>query len=72
MNRQNLAGMSRRALIGGALGVAASVTTRLIVGAEAAGIPAVVGGSNVKLRAKGKRDSDVTGDPNRPAISEAR
>ncbi|HYP60571.1 MAG TPA: SH3 domain-containing protein, partial [Thermomicrobiales bacterium] len=61
MNRQHLAGMSRRALIGGALGVAASMTTRLIVGAEAAGIPAVVGGSNVKLRAKGKRDSDVTG-----------
>jgi L,D-transpeptidase-like protein/SH3 domain-containing protein len=56
-----MAGMSRRALIGGALGAAASMTSRIFVGAEAISVPATVGGSNIKLRAKARRDSDVTG-----------
>ena len=56
-----MAGWSRRALIGGALGMAASMTSRIIVGAETAGVPATVGGSTIKLRVRARRDSDVTG-----------
>jgi hypothetical protein len=54
--------LSRRALLGGALGLAATATGVLVAGAaNEGGIPALVGGSNVKLRAKARRDSDVTG-----------
>jgi L,D-transpeptidase-like protein/SH3 domain-containing protein len=61
VTKQNTAGLSRRALIGGALGMAASMTSRIIVGAETAGVPATVGGSTIKLRVRARRDSDVTG-----------
>jgi hypothetical protein len=53
---------SRRALLGGALSLAASATGALVAGAADGGsVSALVGGSNVKLRAKARRDSEVTG-----------
>jgi hypothetical protein len=54
--------LSRRALLGGALGLATSATGVFVAAAADTGsVSALVGGSNVKLRAKARRDSEVTG-----------